>query len=69
MWHQWWLACVECSLAGLMLRDSAHSLLPAGPPTKNLQIMKNCRFALGRQQLLFPPGKFLVEKFQMSREF
>ena len=65
MWQ--WLACVECPLAGLMLRDSA--LLHADPPTKNLQIMKNCRFALGRQQLLFSLGIFLVEKFQIIREF
>ena len=36
MWYKWWLACVECSLAGLMLRDSAHSLLPSRPAHQKL---------------------------------
>ena len=62
------LACVECPSAGLMLlRDSTAWVLhkTRARAHKNLQIVKNDRFALGRQQLLFSLRIFLVEKFQM----
>ena len=38
---------------------------PRARKNKNLQIVKNDRFALGRQQLLFSLRIFLVGKFQM----
>ena len=65
---RWWLACLECPLAGLMLRDSAllHAELSQPTPTKNSQNIVDLHWTL---QLLFSLRIFLVQKFQIVREF